>query len=207
LAHGRKLTKARIGHAMGMASPPRPDRLVPNDHGLRRAATLCPIVERSHGLSVILTRRSDALRAHPGQISFPGGKIDAADASPLDAALREAHEEIGLPPDHVDILGSLDLYPTGTGFLVSPYVGFIERDFRAIAEPGEVAEVFEVPLDFLMDHNNHSREALVHEGRERHFYVINFERRRIWGATAGMLRLLADRLAALEPGPVTEGAR
>ncbi len=189
---------------MGMTSPPRPDRDVPRDHGLRLAATLCPIVERAGGLSVILTRRADGLRAHPGQISFPGGKIDAGDASSLDAALREAHEEIGLPPHHVDVLGALDLYPTGTGFLVAPYVGFIERDFLPIAEPGEVAEVFEVPLDFLMDRKNHSREALVHEGRERHFYVINFERRRIWGATAGMLRLLADRIAALGLGPVIE---
>jgi len=169
----------------------------PENRALRRAAILCPIISRPSGLSVIFTRRADNLRAHPGQISFPGGKIDLTDRSPLDAALREAEEEIGLISNHVEVAGVLDPYPTGTGFLVTPFVGFVDPRFRPVPDPVEVAEVFEAPLDFLMDRTNHERESYTREGETRQFYVINVDQYRIWGATAGMLRALSDRVEAL----------
>lgn len=192
------LTRDIIDRAMRAKIEPAQEFEVKENKPLRRAAVLCPIIARPHGLSVILTRRADNLRAHPGQISFPGGKIDSVDRSPLDAALREAEEEIGLLSRHVEVSGVLDPYPTGTGFLVAPFVGFIDPRFRPVADPNEVAEVFEAPLDFLMDRNNHQRESFTREGRKRHFYVINVDQYRIWGATAGMLRALSDRVAALD---------
>ncbi len=167
------------------------------DPALRRAATLCPIIERPQGLSVILTQRSENLRSHPGQISFPGGKIEPSDKSPLEAALREAEEEIGLRALQVDISGELDPYETGTGFLVTPFVGFVDPAFSARADPTEVAEVFEVPLNFVMDRANYRRESYAVDGNRRDFYVIMVRDYRIWGATAGMLHDLATRVAAL----------
>ena len=195
------LTRADIERAMrAPVGVPREFRSE-SDRPLRRAAVLCPIVERPDGLSVILTKRTEHLKAHPGQISFPGGKIDMTDTSPMNAALREAEEEIGLRPAQVDIAGTLDPYPTGTGFLVTPFVGFVDARFRPVPEPGEVAEVFEVSLDFLMDRANHARESLVRAGKQRHFYVIMFRHYRIWGATAGMLRILSDRLHSARSEP------
>lgn len=164
----------------------------------RRAAVLCPIVRRVDGLHVMLTVRSAQLKVHAGQIAFPGGKIDPTDTSPLAAALREAEEEVGLHPDQVDILGALDPYDTSTGFVVTPFVGMVASAFVPIPSEGEVAEVFEVPFDFLMDRGNHERIERMHQGRKRRFYQIVYGRYRIWGATAGMLRNLADRLRFFE---------
>lgn len=193
------LTRSHIDRAMSISlPPPAEDLLEEKGKLLRRAATICPIITRPSGLAIILTRRADNLRAHPGQISFPGGKIESTDRSPLAAALREAEEEIGLLPEHVDVSGVLETYPTGTGFLVTPFVGFVDTRFRPVPDPEEVAEVFEVPLDFVMDRNNHRREKFTRNGEVRHFYVIMVGDYRIWGATAGMLRMLADRLAALQ---------
>ncbi len=163
----------------------------------RRAAVLCPIVERPHGMSVMFTLRAAHLNVHAGQISFPGGKIDPTDHSPLQAALREADEEIGLPSTHVDILGALGPYDTSTGFIVTPFVGMVQSGFRPIANPAEVAEVFEVPFDFLMDTRNHERIEVMRDGRKRAFYQMVYDDYRIWGATAGMLRNLATRLHAV----------
>jgi 8-oxo-dGTP pyrophosphatase MutT (NUDIX family) len=191
------LTREHIDRAMRANSGPVSEIVSNESKPLRRAAILCPIIERHGVLSVILTRRADNLRAHPGQISFPGGKIDANDRSPLDAALREAEEEIGLLSRNVEVSGVLEPYPTGTGFLVTPFVGFVDPRFRPVADPGEVAEVFEAPLDFLMDRQNHERESYTRDGETRHFYVIMVGQYRIWGATAGMLRVLADRVAGL----------
>lgn len=160
----------------------------------RRAAVLCPVVEHQDGLSIMLTVRAAHLKIHAGQISFPGGKIDPSDSSPLSAALREADEEIGLPSHRVDILGSLDPYDTSTGFVVTPFVGMVEPAFQPILNEGEVAEVFEVPFDFVMDMGNHERIERMHDGRKRSFYQIVYGDYRIWGATAGMLRNLAERL-------------
>jgi len=173
----------------GAVQPARPTPLP-----RRRAAVLCPLVRRKDGLHVMLTLRSAHLKVHAGQISFPGGKIDPTDASPLAAALREAEEEIGLSPDRVDILGALDLYDTSTGFVVTPFVGIVDPAFMPIPSEGEVAEVFEVPFDFLMDPANQERIERVHQGRRRRFYQMVYGEYRIWGATAGMLKNLADRL-------------
>ncbi len=163
---------------------------------LRPAAVLCPVVRRAAGLSVILTQRPLTLREHPGQIAFPGGKLDAADASPLAAALRESHEEIGLRADQVEVLGALEGYATGTGFAITPFVGLVAQDFAPAPQPGEVEAVFETPLDFLMDFTRHQRMSRVYGGIERHFWAMPWEDRFIWGATAGMLRQLAERVAA-----------
>lgn len=188
------ITRQDVERAMLRPPPTRPDWRSDRDEGLRAAATLCPIVERGGEYRVILTRRSADLRAHPGQISFPGGKIDAGDAGALDAALRESEEEIGLDRGRVEIVGALDPFSTGTGFLVTTFIGFVPSDFDPVAEPGEVEEVFEAPLDFLMDRDNHEPQSLTRGGRTRHFYVINYRHYRIWGATAGMLHLLAERI-------------
>jgi len=192
------LSKEDIDQAMRLPSTPGGgDEVAEIDNTLRRAATLCPIIDRSDGFSVILTRRAENLRAHPGQISFPGGKIEPSDKSPLDAALREAEEEIGLGAHQVEISGALHPYPTGTGFLVTPFIGFIDPKFSPVADPSEVAEVFEVPLSYVMNRENYRRESYTLDGKTSGFYVIMVREYRIWGATAGMLRALADRVAKL----------
>lgn len=164
-----------------------------NDAGMRPdpplipAAVLVPLVEREDGYTVILTERSADLSNHAGQISFPGGRIEADDASPEHAALREAEEEIGLTGGFVDVIGSLDIYEIRTGFEVFPVVGLVQPGFDLTIDRGEVADVFEVPLSFVLDSGNHQRQSRTIYGRERHFYVLPYEERFIWGATAGML--------------------
>lgn len=166
-----------------------------NTGNLRPAAVLCGLVERAAGVQVILTRRADHLARHAGQIAFPGGKVDAADPSPLAAALREADEEIGLTRDEVEILGAIDPYETSSGYTVTPFVGFVRPSFTPIADPSEVAEVFEVPLDFLMDEANHQLVSKDLGRGTRRFYAMPYRDRYVWGATAGMLRNLSDRLS------------
>jgi len=161
---------------------------------LRPAAVLCPLVERAHGIQVILTQRPNHMKAHAGQISFPGGKIERYDESALAAALRESEEEIGLTADMVEPLGKLAAYETGTQFLITPFVGWVSTEFVAIPDPSEVEEVFEVPLDFLTDPENLKKDFYMRDGFQRNFYVMPYENRNIWGATAGMLKNLADGL-------------
>lgn len=161
---------------------------------LRAAAVLVPVVTREAALSVVLTRRTDHLAHHPGQISFPGGHIDADDRSAEAAALREADEEIGLRPDQVTVIGRLAPYVTRTGFDITPVVGLIDPGYTPVPDPSEVAEVFEVPLAFLMDPTNHKRQSRVFEGAERFFYAMPYGDYFIWGATAGMLVNLYERL-------------
>jgi 8-oxo-dGTP pyrophosphatase MutT (NUDIX family) len=168
---------------LAVMAPPRP------------AAVLVPIMLREP-LTVLLTQRSHDMPSHPGQISFPGGKVEPDDASPLDCALREAHEEIGLPPSSVEPLGYLDSYRTGTGFQISPVVALVQPCFTAVLDVREVLEVFEVPLGFLMDEANHQKHAREWRGRQRSFYAMPYEGRYIWGATAGMLRNMHQRLFA-----------
>ncbi|RME67866.1 MAG: CoA pyrophosphatase [Alphaproteobacteria bacterium] len=161
---------------------------------LKRAAVLMPIVEHGHALHVLLTRRTHGLRTHAGQISFPGGRIDADDPHPVDAALREAQEEIGLPRAHVEIAGVLDPYSTATGYLITPVVGLVQPGFPLKPNPAEVAEAFEVPLGFLLDPSNRRRHSRVWQGKRRYYYAMPYHGHYIWGATAAMLVNLADIL-------------
>ncbi|MFN4089539.1 MAG: CoA pyrophosphatase, partial [Alphaproteobacteria bacterium] len=154
---------------------------------LRAAGVLVPIVDRPDGPTVLLTQRTAHLQKHAGQISFPGGGHEPQDADLIATALRETEEEIGLPPERVTVLGRLDLYETSTAYGVVPVVGWIETPFPMRIDPFEVAEVFEVPLAFVMDPANHRRDSVVRDGRRRSFYVLPFQDRYIWGATAGML--------------------
>lgn len=160
---------------------------------LRAAAVLVPIIARPQP-SVLLTLRSAHLNSHPGQIAFPGGRIDPEDSGPLDAALREATEEVGLARELVTPLGFLDPYLTRTGFRIVPVVGVVRPEFGLTLNPDEVDEAFEVPLDFLMSPGNHLRESRESQGLLRTFHAMTYERRRIWGVTAGILRSLYERV-------------
>lgn len=160
------------------------------------ASVLIPLVARESGLQLLLTRRTEHLSAHAGQISFPGGRAEDYDASAIETALREAEEEIGLARAHVDVLGTLPHYLTGTGFCVTPVVALLQPPFELQADPGEVAEVFEVPLDFLMDGQNHQRLSVELPAGRRSFYAMPYGEYFIWGATAGMLRNLFHFLRA-----------
>ena len=170
------------------------DRLEPPQPPLKPAAVLVPIVEHDDALTVLLTRRTDHLADHAGQISFPGGRIEPEDPDPEHAALREAQEEVGLPPGQVELVGRLDIYRTRTGFEVVPIVGLVRPPLALTPDPYEVAEVFEVPLSFVLDPVNHELHKRELRGMMRTFYVLPYEGRNIWGATAGMLVNLAQVL-------------
>lgn len=163
--------------------------------GVTAAAVLVPIVNHASGLSVIFTQRTTHLKAHSGQVSFPGGRAEPQDPTPEHTALREAQEEIGLPMDRVEVLGRLPEYHTRTGFRVTPVVGLLAPPVDLVPDPREVEEVFEVPLAFLLDPRNHRRETRELQGRILAYYVMRYERRTIWGATAGMLINLYRHLA------------
>lgn len=158
------------------------------------AAVLVAITERPEP-GLILTQRTDTLRRHPGQIAFPGGRIDPEDADAIAAALREAHEEIALPSAAVRVIGTADRYRTGTGYDITPVIGIVPPDLLLVPSEAEVAAVFEVPLDFVLDPANHREASAEWQGRLRSFYEIRWGERRIWGATAGMIVNLARRLA------------
>lgn len=161
---------------------------------IKPAAVLIPVVDRPGELSVILTKRLDNLRSHSGQVAFPGGKIDATDADAEAAALREAHEEIALDPSLAEIIGRLPDYHTGSGYRISPVLALVRPSVRLVANPEEVDYVFEVPLAFLMDPANHRRGSRVFQGEERFFLEMPYGSHYIWGVTAGIIRLLHDRL-------------
>ena len=160
------------------------------------AAVLIGIVERPQEPAVLLTQRTDHLRDHAGQISFPGGRIEPGDASTTAAALREAQEEIGLDPARVEVLGELAPYDTVTGFRIHPVVGWIEPRFEPRLDRHEVADAFEVPLRFVVDPLNHRRHSLRRGTLTRGYYVLPYQGRFIWGATAGMLVNFASLLRA-----------
>jgi len=159
------------------------------------AAVLVPLVNRPSGLQVLLTQRTAHLNDHAGQISFPGGRVDAGDVDRIDTALRETEEETGLPRARVEVLGFLPDYDIMTGFRVTPVVGWVEPPFPLAPDPFEVAEIFEVPLNFLLDPANHRRNSRTVDDCTRHFYSMPWEGRNIWGATAGMLHSLYRLLA------------
>lgn len=161
---------------------------------LRPAAVLIPVIAGPGGATVLMTRRSDSLASHTGQIAFPGGRLDPGETV-VDAALREAFEEVALDAALVDILGVGDAYETGTGFLVTPVVGWLTATPATIPSPAEVAEVFEVPWDFLMDPANHRQDSYDREGQPRRWYwSMTHQERYIWGVTAGIVRALRARL-------------
>jgi len=170
------------------------DPLVAEDQPITEAAVLVPIVDRPDP-TVILTLRPDTLRQHAGQIAFPGGRMDPDDPGPVAAALREAEEEIGLPPHEVEIVGTAEQYRTVTGYEVTPVLGVIPPDLPLTPQPGEVAAIFEVPLDYLLRPEHHKVRGLEWQGRERRYYEIIWKDRRIWGATAAMIVNLSRRLA------------
>lgn len=160
---------------------------------LRPASVLIPLIERNDGWRVILTKRASHLKHHPGQVSFPGGKVEAGESG-MTAALREAEEEIGLPRTSVDMIGSLAVHETVTNFTVTPFVGLV-NEFRPVIDIGEVEEVFEVPLDFLMAGENMIIQGRNWQGHRRQYYTIPYGPYYIWGATARIIKVLADRVA------------
>jgi len=186
-----------------LAHPPAWEPELPQDlrerlPKLRRAAVLVPIVQRPEGLTVLLTQRTAHLNNHAGQISFPGGSAEELDSSSIETALRETEEEIGLARRHLEVIGVLPEHITASSYLVTPVVGLVTPPFELIAESNEVAEIFEVPLAFLMNGMNHQRMSFeLPEGAgRRSFYAMPYERFFIWGATAGMLRNLFHLLRA-----------
>lgn len=189
------------GLPLGAQAPVRGDHqltpgMEPPGHPLTAAAVLVGLVDRPQGPTILLTQRTDHLTDHAGQISFPGGRIEPTDPDAIFAALREAEEEIGLPPSHVQPVGRLDTYVTGTGFEITPIVGLVRVPYPMKPDPFEVAEVFEVPLGFVLDPANHHRRSREWKGSTRHFFVLPYEHRYIWGATAAMLVNLAEVLTS-----------
>lgn len=183
-----------------LLSEPLPDLVVLEEghvpaEPLTPAAVLFPIVLHEGFQSVLLTQRTAHLRDHAGQISFPGGRVERGDCSPVDTALRETEEEIGLSRRHVEVLGFLPEYRTATGFRVTPVVALVRPPFTLSPDPFEVAEVFEVPLAFLLDRGNHQRHSLHYRGALRNYFAMPYGDYFIWGATAGMIRALSDRLS------------
>ena len=189
----------RLGLALaeGMA---RDAPIIPHDSPVMEpsgpvvdAAVLVAITDRSEP-GVILTQRPDTMRKHPGQVAFPGGRMDPDDADLVAAALREAQEEIGLPPESVNVIGLADAYHTITGYVVTPVLAVIPPDLPLVANADEVEAIFEVPLAFLLDPANHQMQTVVWEGETRHFYEMHWNDRRIWGATAAMIVNLSWRI-------------
>ena len=189
----RGLNEADVLPPTGDHGNDRMLQIISQEMPVKPAAVLIPVVDHAEP-TVLLTQRSAHLSSHAGQISFPGGKIDASDASPLDAALREAQEEVGLTRDFIEPIGYLDVYATGFGFRIVPTVARVKPGFQLWVNASEVDEVFEVPLKFLMDPINHQRHSKDFRGVQRSYYAMPFAERYIWGATAGILRVLYERI-------------
>ena len=160
------------------------------------ASVLVPIVTHAGGLTVLFTQRTAQLRAHSGQVSFPGGRSNPDDESLIKTALRETQEETGIAPDFVSVAGFLDAYETGTGFAILPVVGLLSEGFALVPDTNEVAEIFEVPLAFLLDPANRQKNQTEWKGRMRHYYAFRYNGHYIWGATAAMLVNFAERMTA-----------
>lgn len=163
----------------------------PKPTTLKAAGVLLPIVERNSGLKLILTKRSSTIKNHPGQIAFPGGRVDPSDATHIAAALREADEEIGLPAAYVDVLGELPTHETVSNYTMHPVVGWITQDFTPRIEAAEVSEMFEVPLEHVLHLSNYTIQSRIWRGQKRQFYTVPYGPYYIWGATARVLRAFA----------------
>src|SRR6266513_923133 len=202
-AHDELWLRSRFAEARTVKPVTEGDgHLWQRDREIRSAAVLVPEVKRKHGLTVLFTSRTAHVNDHAGQISFPGGHAEPGDADAAETALREASEEIGLAAAQVEVLGDLPEYVTVTGYRVTPVVGLVTPPLELRLDEFEVAEVFEVPLEFLLDPANHQRNSILQEGRERRYYAVPYGQYYIWGATAGMLmnlhsfltrRISADR--------------
>jgi len=193
-------TLDRIRDALGRSGAPssdfdlNPSVVLPDGRKLRAAGVLAPIMERDGQWQLLLTKRSSALQHHPGQIAFPGGKQDDTDADVIACAKREAHEEIGLPPDLVEVLGTLSPHETVTGFLVTPVIVHVTRQFDIRPEPGEVDEVFSVPLSHVLNPANYHVQSRRWRGQMRSYFTVPYGPYYIWGATARMLRAWTDQM-------------
>jgi len=209
-AAARSALRARVERAVrALDDPPRGDELGDRDLNpslarrgpLRPAAVLVPIVERPDGPTVLLTRRTDHLHDHPGQVSFPGGRLDDTDRGPVDAALRETAEEVGLGREYIELAGLLDGYGTVTGYGVTPVVAFVRPGFVLTLDAFEVAEAFEVPLAFFLDETSCRIKSGMRNGVRRRYYAFEYAHHHIWGATAGMLVNLRRRVAGSPAAP------
>ncbi len=189
-----RIARALHGPLVGSSDYDLDPTTRPDAPMLRPASVLVPLIERGAGLHVVLTRRAARLAHHPGQVAFPGGKQDPADADACATALREAEEEIGLPRTQVEILGSFDAHETVTQFLMTPFVGLVTGPFEPVMDPAEVEEVFEAPLAFLLDPTRLQVHRRRWNGRWRQYYAIPYGPHYVWGATARILKTLADRL-------------
>jgi 8-oxo-dGTP pyrophosphatase MutT (NUDIX family) len=194
LASGLPVPTAPIGSDFSLSGvAPAPEIWKP-------AAVLVPLVNRAEGLTVLLTQRTADMPSHAGQIAFPGGRRQAGEEA-VAAALRETEEEVGIAARFIDVVGAVDLYRTGTGFEITPIVGVLTPGFTVRADPREVADVFEVPLEHFLDEVNHKLDSREYQGRQRRYYAMPYGERYIWGATAGMLKNLHFILTANETAP------
>lgn len=190
LASGLPVPQAPLGSDFSL------NGVIPAPETWRPAAVLVPLVRREEGLTVLLTQRTDDMPSHAGQIAFPGGRQQSDDADAIATALRETEEEVGLARRFIDVIGPVDHYRTGTGYDITPIVGIVNLGFTTRADPREVADVFEVPLEHFLDERNHRIDSRVWQGRERRYYAMPYGERYIWGATAGMLKNLHFVLTA-----------
>ena len=190
LASGLPVAQPPIGSDFSLSG------VVPMPETWRAASVLVPLVRREAGITVLLTQRTEDMPSHAGQIAFPGGRRQVEDIDATATALRETEEEVGLTRDFIDVIGPVDQYRTGTGYEITPIVGIIRPGFTPHADPREVADVFEVPLDHFLDERNHRIDSRVWQGRERRYYAMPYGERYIWGATAGMLKNLHFILTA-----------
>ena len=189
----RLAERHRLGHARDDVALTVDQRLPPDRTGFRPAAVLAAITERERP-GVLLIHRPSNMRAHPGQVAFPGGKLDAGETA-VEAALREAHEELGIPPEAVTVVGESDLYFTGTGYAITPVIATIPHDVTIVPNPAEVAQWFEAPLDFMLDPDNHREVPVEWEGRPHAYWEIVWNEHRIWGVTGGLIVNLSRRLS------------